>query len=358
MRVAFDCTPFRRGVGGGYEEYLFNLLDGLAALNLDDLNVDLWVLDSQRHHFVAYEERFRLRTMRDGGLWWRVLWQNTVLPWLSRGYAAMVFTGNVRPWILACPSITVIHDLQYLRFPELWPRSRLWHRHLFVSRSVRHSTAVVTLTNTVAAEIEADFGRRDLVVCGQAIRIEHKDPVSEVAPDVPAPYLLVPSALAEHKNLANLCSAIRRVAAELQLPTFVFIGAYRAVEFPYDLPAGYARVLGYVSTVERDRLLAGCDGLVLPSIYEGFGMPYAEALLAGKSVIASDLPVSREVLGSTATFIAAPHGVAEIESALRRWVAGGRVAVTSAAQAELRQRTDPVEVARRYLAVIRDVIRE
>jgi glycosyltransferase involved in cell wall biosynthesis len=45
-------------------------------------------------------------------------------------------------------------------------------------------------------------------------------------------------------------------------------------------------------------LIAGARALLFPSFVEGYGMPLAEALMAGAPVIASDLPVFREIAGS------------------------------------------------------------
>ena len=299
-------------------------------------------------------------TQKNQNLWLALLWLALLCPGLlfvcsGQLWSALVCTGNVRPWWLCCPSITVIHDLQYRRFPELWPWAALWHRRLFVPRSVRRSTAIVALSKTAAAEIEADFGRSDVTVCGQAVRIDHDQPDTAETVLVDSPYFLLPSSLAEHKNLANLCTALQRMSSAQALPTLVCIGAYRADEFPYQVPEGCVRILGHVSTAARDSLLPACDGVVLPSIYEGFGMPYAEALLAGKPVIACDLPVAREVLAENASFIPAPFGVDEIEASLVPWFAGERVEITPEAQAELRHRTDPLEVARRYLTLIRKI---
>ncbi|HEY7806790.1 MAG TPA: glycosyltransferase family 1 protein [Croceibacterium sp.] len=52
-----------------------------------------------------------------------------------------------------------------------------------------------------------------------------------------------------------------------------------------------------IGDAELWRLMAGARALLMPSFAEGYGMPVAEALAAGTPVIASDLPVYREVAG-------------------------------------------------------------
>ena len=55
-----------------------------------------------------------------------------------------------------------------------------------------------------------------------------------------------------------------------------------------------------ISDAEMQWCYRNCDLLLAPSIIEGFGLPVAEALLAGCRVVCSDIPSFREVGGSTA----------------------------------------------------------
>lgn len=59
----------------------------------------------------------------------------------------------------------------------------------------------------------------------------------------------------------------------------------------------------YLSQTELINLYQTCSALVYPSKWEGFGIPPLEALACGANVIASDIPVHREVLGDAVTYI-------------------------------------------------------
>ena len=69
-------------------------------------------------------------------------------------------------------------------------------------------------------------------------------------------------------------------------------------------PSGRAGLvhLGYVGAGELAALYAGAELVALPSFYEGFGLPAIEALRAGAPLVASDLPVLREVAGDAALY--------------------------------------------------------
>ena len=59
---------------------------------------------------------------------------------------------------------------------------------------------------------------------------------------------------------------------------------------------------GYVLDADLRALVAGAAAYVFPSLYEGFGIPIEEALAKGTPVLASDIPVFREVGGDRITY--------------------------------------------------------
>jgi glycosyltransferase involved in cell wall biosynthesis len=79
---------------------------------------------------------------------------------------------------------------------------------------------------------------------------------------------------------------------------------------------GEVQWLDYVTRDELRALYAIANSLVFPSLGEGFGLPLLEALAAGTPVIASDLPVLREVGGGAATFVP-PRDVDRLAEAMR-----------------------------------------
>jgi glycosyltransferase involved in cell wall biosynthesis len=135
---------------------------------------------------------------------------------------------------------------------------------------------------------------------------------------IPAEYLLAVGTREPRKGLTVLLDAYRELLADLpDLPPLVLAG-----------PAGWGpqldtaglrdRVIlpGYVDAATLRGLVAGAAVLVFPSRYEGFGLPPLEALAAGTPVVASELPVLREVLADHARF-AAPGDAGALAAALR-----------------------------------------
>jgi glycosyltransferase involved in cell wall biosynthesis len=145
---------------------------------------------------------------------------------------------------------------------------------------------------------------------------------AEVVPLAPNPRLKIPPNFAEicrsrfgldrgyvlnvdtfepRKNLKVLLDSMSR----LPDVTFVHCGP---IGWNVDKDLAYARslpnvkLLGYVGEEDLGALYAGCLAAVFPSIYEGFHLAPLDACAMGAVVLASDIPVHREVLGDAALY--------------------------------------------------------
>ena len=77
------------------------------------------------------------------------------------------------------------------------------------------------------------------------------------------------------------------------------------------------RYLGYVPEPDLPALTAGAAAFVYPSLYEGFGIPVAQAMAAGCPVITSNVSSLPEITGGAAILID-PRSVAELSAAILR----------------------------------------
>lgn len=116
------------------------------------------------------------------------------------------------------------------------------------------------------------------------------------------PYLLNVDTVEPRKNLGILLEILPRVP-DLRLVQCGGIG-WAAEDFVRRAEMTAAVTLrGYVPDSELASLYRGALAAVFPSIYEGFHLSPLDALSAGCPVIASDIPVHREILGNAALFV-------------------------------------------------------
>jgi glycosyltransferase involved in cell wall biosynthesis len=231
--------------------------------------------------------------------------------------AVHVFHGTnfVLPPAVRAGGVLTVHDLAYLRHADTVSRTSLAYREL-VPRGLRRAAVVLTPSQSVADELAAQYPEAADRVRAAPLGV---DPAwSSARPltaseraglGVPADYLLFVGTREPRKNLPVLLAAHRRARAQAGdgVPALVLAGpAGWAADGDVDgRPGGQDDVVrcGYLPGPTLRSLVAGASALVLPSRYEGFGLPVLEALACGVPVVCSDLPVLREVGGALCRYV-------------------------------------------------------
>ena len=183
--------------------------------------------------------------------------------------------------------VVTVHDLALLRYPEAFPP---WHRRYgrgALQRVLAAADAIVAVSEFTKAEVV-----ELLDVPPERVRVVPNgiDPV--FLPDGPSAsgdYVLTVATLEPRKNLARAVEAARIAGVELRV-----VGArgWGGVETP-----GW---LGEVPDAQLAALYRGARCLLYPSLYEGFGLPVAEAMASGTPVVTSRGTAMEEVVGDAA----------------------------------------------------------
>jgi len=294
----------------------------------------------------------------------RLVWSQSALPtWCRRTRAGVLLnTLPEGPLLPPVPQVTVVHDVLPLFFPEAFPRQR-WYFRAFVPRVLRASRHVVAVSAQTRDDLLRVYGLPPDRVTVIPSGVDHRrfTPLLDPRPALLRwglrRYFLFVGNLFPHKNLFRLLEAFRAVPGDIQL----VLAGHRD---PRYLPAlerhvellgvgGRVRFLGYVADAELPALYAGAVALVLPSLYEGFGLPALEAMACGTPVIASTAGGLREAVGDAAVTVD-PHDVDGMARAMER------MTEDAALQADLRTRGQAharrfqwQETARRTLGVLR-----
>lgn len=263
-----------------------------------------------------------------------VLWQQMRLPnRLDRGDIDLFWSPLLTlPHRVPVPAVVTLHDLAVLHVPETLPWKVKWSLLPFLATTVEHAGRIVVATERVAHEVESFFpaarGKCAVVPHGvdSAFHPANREDRLRIRTELAAPagYLLAVGTLEPRKNLTLLLDAWERLREERgeAAPPLLLVGPAgwqdeRLRRRIAKLGAAGVRHLGRVDRATLVRVYQGSLGLVYPSIYEGFGLPVAEALACGRPVIVASGGSPAEVAGDAGiTFDA--ESVDELEAALEK----------------------------------------
>ena len=123
------------------------------------------------------------------------------------------------------------------------------------------------------------------------------------------PYIIFIGTIQPRKGITTLIKgyelARKKLDSEIQLVVLGNMGwKYKEIELVLRRAIDQNELVFYNGADDKKvaSLLRGASSLVMPSIYEGFGLPVLEAMASGCAVIASDIPVFREILGDVGVF--------------------------------------------------------
>jgi glycosyltransferase involved in cell wall biosynthesis len=155
---------------------------------------------------------------------------------------------------------------------------------------------LVADTQAVADELIEDFSvrRDDVTVVPLGVGLPEPQ---EGTRSRDRPYLLAVGTLEPRKNLKRLADAYSR-SGVTGTHDLLVVGRQAWGEAPVGI-----RVLSGLDDQALAETYAGASALLLPSLYEGFGLPVIEAMQLGVPVVCSDIPVLREVSGGFAHYV-------------------------------------------------------
>jgi len=327
VRIGLDATPLL-GVRTGVGRYVEHLITALAAGD-DPLTATAFTLRGAGSLAAAVPSNVDVRNRPMPARLLQSLWASIEFPpveLLAGRVDVFHATNFVLPPLHRAAGVVTVHDLSYLRYPATVSAASLRYQTL-VPRSIRRAAVVCTPSEAVAAEVRNEYEPAEVIVTPLGVdeswfAATRPDSVWLGAHGLPTEYLLFVGTLEPRKNLPTLLAAYAQLTDP---PPLVLVGApgWGPALDTAGLPRESVITPGYVDQPTLQRIVAGAAALVMPSVYEGFGLPPLEAFACGTRVVASDIPVIREVTGGRAR-LAPPNDAEALAEALRRTLAQPR----------------------------------
>lgn len=275
----------------------------------------------------------------------RILWEQTALPLALSQEGADLVHGlvNVLPLVARIPGVVTVHDLSFIHMPEKFPPAKRFYLERLCRASVARARRIIAVSRQTADDLVRSFGvkadRIEVVYNGVASHFwarpepetmkgigterwtpgvhTFESPADGGQPplaDVEGPFLLYVGTLEPRKNLVRLVEAFARwrrqrpAARDIHLVLAGAKGWYYEEIFQQVQDLGLQQMVHFPGFVPSDELpgwYRAATAFVYPSLFEGFGLPVAEAMACGTPVICSDAASLREVAGDAALIVPA-----------------------------------------------------
>ncbi len=298
------------GEVGGSEESTLATVRALVELADPQLDLRLFVLESllAAHPDVTAALPTEVLPISGRARLGRIAAEASWLAVRSRGLDLLHHAGGTAPPVRGTPYVLTLHDLQPLEASATHNLVKRASLGLAGPQSVRHARRTIVPSEFVRATVISRLGAAEdrVVVVPHGIDVLAAPTPADVVRDrygIDGPVVLYPAITYPHKNHAVLIDAFARVVARHPDALLVLTGGRGGEE---DRVRDQIDALGLRARVRRTGRISAADvaGLyrqaavvAVPSRYEGFGLPAAEAMAYGTALVASNVTALPEVVG-------------------------------------------------------------
>ena len=387
MKIAVDVRSLMEGGVSGVERYTAEIVRGLVRVAPEN-EYHLFFNSARKVTLPDFGNSVVVHEFRYPNKVFKLAQRTLQIPkwdrWLPGMDCFFMPSLGLMPISSGVPLVSVFHDLSFEHFPELFNfEKRLWHWVMQPKKLAQRSDAIVAVSEHTKRDVVNLYNVPEekvrVVYSGVELDNFRTGPAALAPPHggrqqlsvrragdprrvtrflLPEHFILYLGTLEPRKNVDTLVQAYSAIADSVE-QDLVIAGALgwstRELENVITGSAHTKRIhrLGFVPEEEKAALYAAADLFVYPSLYEGFGFPPLEALLAGTPVVTSFNSALPEVVGKWATLID-PYDTAGLALVLKELLQDIPL-VPDEVRVEIQQNYSWENAARETLGVLAEV---
>lgn len=329
MLIGIDASRANRAQKTGVEWYSYRLIEELKKIIPGDIGVvlysdepllgDLSILPPNWESKIITSP-IKSPITKKGWLWTqlRLSWE-MILYWPD----VLFVPSHAMPLFHPRKTVITLHDIGFLKFPEAYkPLARAYHR--FSSWfAAKFAWKILTPSEFTKKEIIETYK-----ISPDKVIVTHLAPSMDLSVGnfseeilknykIAKPYFLFVGRVEEKKNILGLFRAFEIFIKNNSSHNLVFAGLPGFGFEKLKKDNSRVAITGFVKDEDLPAIYKNAEVLILPSFYEGFGIPVLEAMSAGIPVICSNVTSLPEVAGDAAILIN-PENPEEIAGAMEK----------------------------------------
>lgn len=333
MLIGIDAneanTKNRVGIGGFAFEMLWEFYK--QAGSDAKINYLIYLKETKREELPKENNRWKYRIIGP-----KKLWTQFALPldlFFHKPSPDVFFsTTHYAPRFCSAPSVVSVMDLSYMYYPYLFKKRDLYKLDKWTSYSVKQAKKVLTISKSSKDDIIKYYKLEpnNVRVVYPGIKLGNKFIKTKNSMNnlkllkekysIQNDYVLFVGTLQPRKNIQRLIEAFSKVdSPSLDL---VIIGKKGWMyEEILKAPKKFeienkVKFLDYVSDEDIPAFYKNAECFILPSLYEGFGLPVLEAMKYGCPVLTSNVSSLPEAGGGAAVYFD-PLNVSDISAKIK-----------------------------------------